>query len=628
MRLGGTRAVEFRETETGRLIWLWSHERHAPHCVAFAPDGKAVLIAGWNELRTPPRTENAILSLNAATGREQWQADLGNHPPEKIAVSPDGKLLAVICYGDSSMGSILEKHLRVLEVATGKEVHRLFPPSQADSGRQRYFSALAFSNDSKTLLTSGGEASLILWDLATGTELHRIGDRLTGSSYLTFSPDGKTVGVAGAVGVVRMLDVKTGQDRLPRVGHSHSVLGTAVSPDGRSVATLGGPSTFVLWDATSGRVQRQIESEVGYQLAGDACTGFSWKGTDRTIHVWDLATGRERNCLVADYGDKQPHFKAVTPDGKLLAVGDYGGDTVHVVDVTSGKKLVTLKDPGLQARQAHFTGDGKTLVLCSSNQTAQVWDVARGRKLRQLGPMGPGPRPGGIMQSRLAGVAYASAMTPDGRWLAYGQFDGTLVLFDVATGKEVRRFDQLRSGAGTFTLSSDGRLLAWGGWEDKVIHVVELASGRGRHQFAGHRGDVYALSFSADGKTLVSGSEDTTALVWDLTGRLSAKDGWDRPLTPAELDACWTGLADEDAARAYRSLCRLTADATRAVPFLMQGLRSIPPDEGRLRAVRAVEALERIGTPAAREALEALGREDPEAQAAGDRLARRTVVRP
>src|SRR5262249_24661325 len=157
-------------------------------------------------------------------------------------------------------------------------------------------------------------------------------------------------------------------------------------------------------------------------------------------------------------------------------------------------------------------------------QTAQVWDVDAGRIRHQFGPMGPANQ--GLPIPTKWGFAFSTALSQDGRWLAYGNVGGFLLLFDVATGKEVRRFDELSSGAGSFALSPDGRLLAWGGHQDGVIHLVELASGKERHRFAGHQGFVYSLSFSADGKTLVSGSEDTTALVWDLTGKLSAGAAW------------------------------------------------------------------------------------------------------
>jgi len=86
----------------------------------------------------------------------------------------------------------------------------------------------------------------------------------------------------------------------------------------------------------------------------------------------------------------------------------------------------------------------------------------------------------------------------------------------------------------------------------------------------GHQGSISALLFTPDGKRLVSGSADTTALVWDLTGGLTARH---RPLTAPELDACWTDLAGADAERAYQAIRRLAASPTEMLPYLAKRLQ-------------------------------------------------------
>src|SRR5260370_13268200 len=94
------------------------------------------------------------------------------------------------------------------------------------------------------------------------------------------------------------------------------------------------------------------------------------------------------------------------------------------------------------------------------------------------------------------------------------------------------------------------------GGADRVVHVWELATGTERRSFTGHTGSVRAWEFSPDGKTVASGSTDTTVLVWNLYG--DAGDDKVRPArTASELDAIWSDLSSKDGLRAHQALCRL-----------------------------------------------------------------------
>jgi hypothetical protein len=118
-------------------------------------------------------------------------------------------------------------------------------------------------------------------------------------------------------------------------------------------------------------------------------------------------------------------------------------------------------------------------------------------------------------------------------------------------------------------------MLAWGGWHDPRIHLVELATGKERHTFSGTSGRVLTLSFSPDGKKLLSGSEDTTATVWDLTGELR-EPAPRKPLTVAELEKLWATLAEGDAPKAYSALQKLAASPREAVPYLSERIKPTP----------------------------------------------------
>jgi hypothetical protein len=149
------------------------------------------------------------------------------------------------------------------------------------------------------------------------------------------------------------------------------------------------------------------------------------------------------------------------------------------------------------------------------------------------------------------------------------------------------------------------------------VRLWELATGKERRRFQGHAGDVSGLAFTEDGKALLTGSQDTTALVWGVTRP-------DEPPTAAlsdkDLARLWDDLAGEDAARAWQAVCRLAASPAESVPFLRGRLRPVAePDprqlarliadldsdrfEVRGQAQRDLEKLGELAAPALREAL-------------------------
>jgi RNA polymerase sigma factor (sigma-70 family) len=629
--------VECWEASTGQQLWSTSLAKDPQKCLAFSPDGKTVIVAGWGSIQTPPRTDNTLFFLDAATGVEQRRLDLGTDTPYQLAFSPDGARLAVrgLSFREKSGAS----RIRVWEAASGKELVRLEPPTPEGSGRQKHFSAMSFSPDGKSLLTAGGDDGLLVWDLATGKEQRRLGRGLTNSYALAFSPDAKAVAVGHPGSWIRLIDWATGEDLGASVGNRWGAFYTAFTPDDRTVVTASAGPGFVLWDPATGKERRRFEVNdfpAGYLLAKGGRTAFSTNALEKNICCWDLATGKELSRLSLDFVGGQPHVKAIGPGGKVLAVGAFDSDTVYLIDVTTGKTLQTFKDPGRQVRQADFTADGRTLVTFCEDLTAQVWDVARGEKGPRLGPMGGDGRARGFpVPVGGGGPSYAAALSPDGSWVAYGSQSiyggqsGELHVIDVATGKTIHRLDNLPSGAGVLSFSPSGRMLAWGGWRDPVLHLLEVASGKERQALIGHRGTIHSLSFSGDGKTLVSGSSDTTGLIWDLTGQRTAAALGGKALARADLDALWAALVSEDAARAFEALRKLAACPAEALPFLEERLRPVRPvDEKRLagliadldssqfpvrqQAARELEQLGELAVPACRQAL--AGRPSAEAR--------------
>jgi hypothetical protein len=194
------------------------------------------------------------------------------------------------------------------------------------------------------------------------------------------------------------------------------------------------------------------------------------------------------------------------------------------------------------------------------------------------------------------------ALSPDAKRIATLDWGGAIKLWDAVTGPELHTLKVPRNILEDQTVpafSPDNRMLALAVLphsrayiNDELqggapVHLWELSTGLERRKFLGHREPVSSLAFSPDGRFLVSGSEDTTLLVWDMKPSPGGRAGGGKP-TAADLDAAWTNLADTDAAFSFEAIRRLAAWREDAVPLLQRHLRpveEIPPE--RLRRLLA-----------------------------------------
>jgi WD40 repeat protein len=554
--------VRFLDPSTGKETRRWDVGcplRVECPGVALSPDGKLLAVID-------SRDEQSLLLFDAATGREvrrvKATAVLGN-----VAFSPDSSALVVVTGGST---------VRLLDPSTGRELKSFTAPVQLDENLHTGLTALTFSPDGKTLYAGSQARQILRWRLPGGETLPAMPPQAAPAAQpfapatwvtgLFPLPDGRSVlSVSWGSGLLRRWDTATGQEIPPADGFTGAVT-ARLSPDGQLIAVGDSAGKLALYDMATGRQSRLLRA------SGPAVTTLRWSPDGTTlaagqggeaVSLWDTGSGREVRVLrlpEAVGGAVVVDSLAFGPDGRHLLVSRGG---LWMWDVTAGKELWG----GTGLSKGTLSPDGKTVAARKSPNDLVLVDADSGavRATRPIVPRGRG------------GVMFMGEITfsPDGARLATAHYDGTVRLHHPKTGDEIAHFQCPKNAAGQgLAFSPDGKWLLTGG-PDKVIRLWEVPSGKELAYRIGHEGPA-AVAFGPDASTAVSSSPlDSTVLVWDMRPR-----GGPAGTPPAAL---WADLASDDGAKVYRAVRALAGDPKSAVPLLREKLPVQKVDDKRVR---------------------------------------------
>ena len=304
-----------------------------------------------------PLSTQAVSVDNATQVESQNVLDVEG---EYLAWSPDGKWLVV----------------------GGREIHFYDAQSlnQVHSFQVKYgVEGLAISPDSQILAVVDISTAVILFDLASGSELltlprTNINTSASSSSFLAFSPDSQTLAVVLG-DTVKLFNAASGQETSTIVAKGSTSI--IFSRDGQSLYA-GGWNGITVWDVASGA---QIRS-MGDMTNQGSCLALSPDGIllasggsfDQPIVLWEAATGRQLRTFAGHTGGV--NSLVFSPDGKLLA-SSAGDVTIKLWDVSSGKVLQTLVGHTQPATDLAFSPDGATLISIGYNQGARLWGLPK-----------------------------------------------------------------------------------------------------------------------------------------------------------------------------------------------------------------------------------------------------------
>ena len=447
---------------------------------------REIAAASWN-----PYSESGRITVFEASTLEQKRVMLFAGKVTCLALSPDGRTLA-------SAGP--DRVLRLRDAVTGAE-------TAVFHGHKAEIWSVAYSPDGNTVATGGFDDSIRLWNIAG----HPARQRLPSQNHysVAFSPDGKLLACSSHT--VEIYDAATGTLLRTLPGYAGHDVRLAFSPDGSTLAATDNNQTVQFWDVATWKHWSPQKSDLPVPpppgndgFAPDSQLAFSPDGAtlargelDGSIRLWNARTG----ALIGKL-DESASSLGFTPDGARLVSAGRGElrvwnlltkqverrareshgplrisqDGQYVVcSRASGLSILQLPDLNVvRTLRGHretvycvnFSHDGKILATASWDGTVKLWQVATGQELFTVPSQ--------------VGVVWSVAFAPDDRSLAFGSSTGWMegagevTILRCASAERVSKQQEVRVPSLSDTCDQLGRAADWRGALEAMNQLIEL----------------------------------------------------------------------------------------------------------------------------------------------------------
>ena len=464
----------------------------------------------------PPEAVRTLSAIALGPGTRAFLTGHSN-AVQDVAFGPDGRTaLSGSCGKLDSEGACVQGELILWDSSAavgavgeaGAELRRF-------EGHTGWVNTVAFSPDGQTALSGSGDATLILWDVATGEALRRFEGHTGGVNGVAFSPDGQTA-LSGSDDTTLILwSVTTGEAIRRFQGHTGGVNSVAFSSDGQTALSGSDDTTLILWEVASGEALRRFEGHInevtGVVFSLDGRTLLSTG--DHTLRLWDLETGEE---IRQQHFGGMPVLFAISADGRTV-IFELGGLLLWDIERwRESQSLLGGDFADVSSESAALSPDGLLALSGSSDGSLRLWNLAGQVESRRFETDG----------TPLAAVA----VSPDGRRLLTGDMTDTTILWDVERGEVIRRFegDAVAVSPNSIAFSPDGKYAlvgsgdAFGGSGAKSLVLWNVETGEEIRRFEGHRFVLRSVAIGPDGRTALAGSQrqddigEGDLILWDL----------------------------------------------------------------------------------------------------------------
>ena len=424
--------------------------------VSFSPDGEFLADASDYYLHIWRVVENGRLKSFGGIDLSQFDyASIFN-----VAISPNGKMVA----------ATLSAGIGVWDLSTGDRIFYV----AADTG-YTFYNSLAWSMDSRTIAVASSEMGVELWSVNTGESLASLNNHSGSFSSLVWSPDGQKLGVGAEEGIPYIFNAQNG-DFTKHFGSGYELNSLAFSPDSQTLAVGYRDRSVQIWNL-DGALLHTLggfgygSSDATFSPDGSffAATLPESRGTPPEVRFWNTSDWSVEKIFSVENRD---YFRitgfVLAPDQYTGAIsyvdmdGFYDKDLIEIISIADGTSITTLEPwiPGHRAYiQAMSYSPNSTLLAAlvsvsgDPNPRIVVWQNSDWKLLYRQEIIA-GPRIG-----RSYNQQDALAWSPDSMLIAVGVKDGSIQIFNAVNREKLITLNGHTMWATGVSFSPDGRIL-------------------------------------------------------------------------------------------------------------------------------------------------------------------------
>ncbi len=408
-------------------------------------------------------------------------------------------------------------------------------------GHKSFMWGIAWSPDGKTLASSSADDTIGIWESDFQQPPIYVRGHDSTVWVVAWSPDGRFLASGSADNTVRIWNTSSWEQICVFEGHTDWVEGLAWSPDSNYLASGSADETVRIWalgnqpgHLRTVRTQQSRLTSVAWSPEGKLLASGSFDGS---IRLWNPRSGELVRTSTAHHGGVNSIAWSPTENGVFASCAHDGTVKLwHTERSDEGHLIGTHEDA---ARSVCWSPDGKHIASASDDHTVCIWEQSGGLDTRcrvfrgcaGLLDISWSPNQkhcvmafesrtlwllhhdGSKQEIGLAGLSGAVDWRPDGKAFAYNDVDKILIA-SAASGKTLAEFEGIQTLIWDLSWSPDGRNLVSSTPDSRIwIWDVELRA-RVQH-LDGHRSGVTSVAWSSNGRYIASGSKDGTVRVWD-----------------------------------------------------------------------------------------------------------------